>query len=73
MPYQSFLIYTSLIASIPRQWKTQLRTERINLQTKETLLSKVLKAKQTFFLYNYQLQKDDKTPIKAEKMEINVQ
>ena len=68
MPNQSFLFYTSLISSIPKEWKTKLRTENINLQMKETLLSKVLKSKQTNnFLYNYQLQKDNKIPIKAEQ------
>ena len=68
LPNQSFLFYTSLISSIPRTWKIQLRNENINLQLKETLLSKVLKSKQTnTFLYNFQLQKDNKIPIKAEQ------
>ena len=68
LPNQSFLFYTSLISSIPREWKTKLKTESINFQMKDTLLTKILKSKQTNkFLYNYQLQKDNKTPIKAEQ------
>jgi hypothetical protein len=68
LPQQSFLYYISLISSIPKEWKIKLRAESITLQIKETLLSKMLKAKQTNkFLYDYQLRKDDKIPIKSEK------
>ena len=57
-----------LISSIPKEWKTKLRAENTKLQKKETLLSKMLKAKQTNrFLYDYQLRKEFKIPIKPEK------
>ena len=62
------MYYISLISSIPKEWKIKLRAESITPQIKETLLSKMLKSKQTNkFLYDYQLRKDDKIPIKSEK------
>ena len=65
---QSFLFYASLISCVPREWKTKLKTESINVQNKDTLLTKILKSKQTNkILYNFQLQKDNKTPVKSEQ------
>ena len=47
LPNQSFLFYTSLISSIPRKWKAKLKSESINFQMIDTLLTKLFKSKQT--------------------------
>ena len=46
LPNNTFLFFMSLISSIPKEWKVQLKSEEINNHRKETLLSKLFKSKQ---------------------------
>ena len=58
----------SVISSIPKEWKIQLKSEQIHNQRQETLLSKLLKSKQAnTFLYEYQLAKSEKILVKPEQ------
>ena len=68
LPKHSFLLYRSVISSIPNDWKTKLKSEVPNIHRQETLLSRILKSKQTNkFLYEYQLRKDGKISSKPEQ------
>ena len=63
-----FLLHTSILHSIPKEWKFVLKTENIVTDRKESLFNRLLKAKQVnSFLYNYQLENNIKSDIKSEK------
>ena len=75
-----YLKYNQLISSIPKEWKTNLETENIILQTNHTLFNKLLKSDHVNrLLYTHQLKNElipqfkqhDKWKIDINKTEIN--
>ena len=54
-----YLKYNQLISSIPKEWKTNLKTENIILQTNHTLFNKLLKRDHVNrLLYTHQLKNE---------------
>ena len=68
MPTKYFLFYNTLVASIPKEWKTKLKTENINIQRREKLLFQSLKKKQwNKYLYRKQFQNEPNSNVKHEE------
>ena len=64
----NFLLYTSIIHSIPNRWKNKLKTEQINPEREKSLLQNILKATQVNkYMYNHQLLNQQTLDIKSEK------
>ena len=68
MPNKYFLFYNTLVASIPKEWKTKLKTEKINIQRSETLLLQSIKKKHlNKYLYVKQFQNEPKINLRQEE------
>ena len=63
----NFLLYTSVIHSIPTKWKNKLKTELVNADREKSLLQNVLKETQVNkYTYNHQLLNHQTLVIKSE-------
>ena len=66
--WSSGLKYVTLIQSIPRRWKTNIKHENVNTPLSLTIINQILKAKQTNkFIYQLLLKEKPQTESKSEQ------
>ena len=65
IPPTDYLKYNQLVSSIPREWKTRIKTESIIYIEEHTILDKIVKSDHVNkLIYTYQLKKEKEIDIK---------